>query len=163
MISDFRLSDTDLYFAGLAGVMRRISAMRKKRPEPYGKPSTDLWGTDIESCAAEMLVSMAIDRAWIPYRSTPGQIKSDVGTIFQVRSTDREDGCLLLHERDRDHHVFVLVVGSGCNKRIAGCILGSKGKQERFWNKKAPRPCYYVPQHELEQMETVMASIEGVA
>jgi len=148
----YQLTKADLYLAGHAGVMRRISAISKSRPEPYGRPQSDLWGLDIESCAAELLVSRALNQSWTPYAASPGEIVSDVGRSVQVRQTPRPDGCLILHDRDSDDHAFVLVVGTSINQRIAGWIRCSDGKQPRFWREDTGRPAYFVPQLHLKPL-----------
>lgn len=147
-----QLTTSDLYFAAQAGIMRRISAIRANRPEPYGALAEDLWGNDIESCAAEMLVARAFGVNWIPYANNPQSITADVGDNIQVRSTRRDNGCLLLHKEDKDDHIYVLVTGSGIQKRIRGCILGSDGKRSEYWRESTGRPCYFVPQSKLSDI-----------
>jgi hypothetical protein len=148
----YQLTCADLYLAGHAGVMRRISAISKKRLEPYGKPQLDLWGLDIESCAAELLVSRALNQSWTPYASSPDEIISDVGRSVQVRQTSRLNGCLILHDKDNDDHAFVLVVGTSNNQRICGWIRGIAGKQKLFWRTDTGRPAYFVPQSILKPL-----------
>lgn len=147
------LTTSDLYFAAQAGIMRRISAIKKDRCEPFGSPKSDLWGVDIESCIAEYLVAKAFNLPWIPYRENPKEIKADVGENIQVRSTHLENGSLILHKEDDNDHIFVLVIGVGINKRIAGWIKGEDGKNKNFWQTKTGRPCYFVPQSHLHSIE----------
>lgn len=152
----YQLTKADLYLAGHAGVMRRISAISKRRPEPYGKPESDLWGVDIESCAAELLVSRALNQSWTPYAASPNQIVSDVGRSVQVRQTARHDGCLILHDKDQDEHAFVLVVGTSISQRICGWIRGAAGKQQLFWRTDTGRPAYFVPQSNLKPLSELL-------
>lgn len=147
------LTTSDLYFAAQAGIMRRISAIKKQRNEPFGTPSTDLWDVDIESCIAEYLVAKAFNMAWIPYRENPIEIQADVGANIQIRSTKLQYGNLILHEEDKDDHFFVLVIGTGLDKRIVGWITGEDGKQQMYWQTKTGRPCYFVPQSRLHSIE----------
>lgn len=147
------LTTSDLYLAAQAGIMRRISAIKRKRCEPFGTPKSDLWGIDIESCIAEYLVARAFNLAWIPYRQNPKEIEADVGTNVQVRSTSLENGSLILHKEDKDTDIFVLVIGQSLDKRIAGWIEGRNGKTESFWQTKTGRPCYFVPQSHLRSIE----------
>ena len=147
------LTTSHLYFAAQAGIMRRISAIKKIRSEPFGTPKDDLWGIDIESCIAEYLVAKTFDSAWIPYRDNPKEIEADVGENIQVRSTNLQHGSLILHKEDKDDHVFVLVIGQNLNKRIAGWVRGIDGKIESFWQVKTGRPCYFVPQSCLHPVE----------
>ena len=148
--TEIKLTTADLYLAAQAGIMRRISAIKNKRQERYGTPAEDLWGNDIESCIAEMLVARAFNVNWTPYADDPRTIKADVGENIQVRSTRRNDGCLLLHPHDKDDQLFVLVTGSGVNKTIKGCIKGADAKKPKYWRESTGRPCYFVPQSALK-------------
>ena len=147
------LTTSDLYFAAQAGIMRRISAIKKQRIEPFGTPSTDLWGIDIEACIAEYLVAKTLNMAWIPYRENPLEIQADVGTNIQIRSTKLQHGSLILHEEDKNDHFFFLVIGTGLDKCIAGWITGEDGKLRKYWQTKTGRPCYFVPQSHLHSIE----------
>lgn len=154
-----QLTRADLYLAGHAGVMRRLSAMSKQRPEPFGTPSSDLWGVDIESCAAELLVSRSLNQSWTPYALNPVEIISDVGTLVQVRHTPRANGCLILHDKDSDDHAFVLVVGLGTSQRIVGWLWGRDGKQLCHWRTSTGRPAYFVPQEALSPITGLQACL----
>ena len=154
-----QLTKADLYLAGHAGVMRRLSAMSKQRPEPFGTPLADLWGVDMESCAAELLVSRALNQSWTPYAASPAEILSDVGRAVQVRHTPRGNGCLILHNKDQDDHAFVLVVGSGTGQRIVGWLWGRDGKHPSYWRTSTGRPAYFVPQEALSLITGLQACL----
>lgn len=149
-------------FASQAGCMRRISAMRRSRFEPYGTPDGDLWGTDIESCGAEFAVSKAIGLHWdaVPPPESLSSLRGDVQNI-EVRSTKHKDGHLIVHDRDKDDRPFVLVRGTMPDYEIAGWIYARDAKQQRF-----ARPirngnyAYFVPCVELHDISEVPITLE---
>jgi hypothetical protein len=62
-----------MFSAACHGIMRRLSAIKRKRPAPYGDPNLNLWGMDIESCAAEMLVAKWLGKYWNRIAEKPGR------------------------------------------------------------------------------------------
>ena len=147
--TEVKLTIEDLFTAAHAGVLRRLSAIANNRKHIFGDGPEDLWGNDIESCIAEMLVSRSFNVSWRPYAADPNVIKADVGDNIQVRSTKRKDGCLIMHKKDKDDQYFVLVTGSGLNMKIKGWIKCADGKKQKFWRDNVPNPAYFVPQSEL--------------
>lgn len=135
-------------FAAQAGVMRRISAMSRSRPEPYQTPKTDLWGNDIESCGAEAAVAKAIGRYWLAVLQNPQDANGDVSGI-EVRSTARPNGRLIVHDEDKDDSPFVLVRGLFPSYDVVGWILGKDAKQEKYLFNGDGRPAYFVPDVDL--------------
>lgn len=143
------LSWPEVAQAATVGVWRRIHAYRRARSQPYGNPTHDLWGLDIESACAELAVAKALGRYWAgSFVGDPSSLNGDVGDELQVRSTWRTNGCLLVHPADRDSDIFVLVVGTAPTYRLAGWTLGETAKKPQFW-RDAERPCFFVPQSSL--------------
>lgn len=145
-----QLTHQDLYIPAQAGILRRISAIAKKRPEPNGSPTSDLWGIDIESCIAEYLVSQVLDLSWKPFISNPGELIADVGKRIQVRHTATPNGHLLMHKKDPSDQNYVLVTGSMINQKIAGWIPATEGKLEKYWNTNCRTHCFWIPQSALQ-------------
>jgi hypothetical protein len=133
------------------GSTRKLRAMAKRVPEPYGEPTGDRWSIDIESCAAEFIVAKHMGMFWPPYSDHPGELPGDVGTL-QIRSTPRKDGRLIVHERDKDEAIFVLVRGQIPEFEIAGWIRGADCKQPRYMFEGDGRPAYFVAAEELRPM-----------
>lgn len=149
----FRVELSELAFkqAEFAGKLRRASAIEKGRPEPHGTPTANLLENDINSCCAEMAVAKFYNLHWEAVVDNPSRdLVGDVGGVLEVRSTPLENGRLLLHESDGDDFPFVLAIGQRRNWRLAGWILGGDGKTKKYWNSKMPRPCFAVPQRDLE-------------
>lgn len=144
------LSWIEVCQAALAGVLRRMVALKKETPPRYGfdgKP----WDTDIESCCAELLVAKTTGKYWIgalPHKDSG----TDVGD-YGVRSTVRDDGCLILHHGDADDQVFILVAGRVPRHKIVGAIRAGAGKREEFWKDDVREPAFFVPQSALDADE----------
>lgn len=154
-----KLTWHELSLAAAAGVRRNLEARRLGRPDTYGKDVSQMeggWGVHIEGAAAEMAVAKATGSYWDPVWSEIDRSRGDVGR-YQVRSTMRENGCLILHPQDRDEDTFVLVTGIAPEFVIRGCILARDGKDERHWRTDTGRPAFFVPQAALfpiSQLET---------
>jgi hypothetical protein len=142
-------------FAAQAGVMRRISAISRKRSEPYLTPKGDLWGIDIESAGAEAAVAKALGKYWLAVLQNPQDANGDVSGV-EVRSTTRPDGRLIVHDRDKDDSVFVLVRGSFPIYDVVGWIYGRDGKKDEYLFCATGRlPAYYVPEADLLQIDDI--------
>lgn len=149
---EVRLSWAELTIAGQIGAMRHVSALKEARPSAYGYSEDDSWTTHIEGAAAEMAVAKALDRYWPPLingslSASPG----DIGNGIQVRSTGRKDGCLIVHPKDNNAHVFYLVIShTPPVYRIVGSMIALAAKHDDFWRTNGVRhPAFFVPQDEL--------------
>jgi hypothetical protein len=117
---------------------------------------------DTQGCLAELLTAtgLGVEDAWVDYTEDFQSLSGDVAPGVQVRSTHYIDtGRLILHDRDDDDSIFVLV---GIPKRtrarpypdsavIIGWILGWDGKRDRFFKEVNGngRPAYFVPRERL--------------
>lgn len=146
----------ELFMGAQAGMLRRLSALRRQRQERRGTPKLDLWGTDIEAALAELAVARLYNLYWERLADTPSELEGDVGRL-QVRSTWRENGRLIIHREDKDDAAFVLVTGRAPTYTIRGWILGAKAKQEHWWNEGDGRPAFFVPQGALSLTTPPMA------
>jgi hypothetical protein len=101
-----------LMAAAVEGARRQVNALRYEKRHQYGlhpRPE-DLWALDIDSCCGEAAVAQALG---VPYAPEPGQ-DDETGDVAgrQVRSTPvGTNPHLILHPRDFEGHVFVLVAG----------------------------------------------------
>lgn len=134
--------------AAHVGVLRQVFALRHDKQDRYG--CADSWTSHINGACGELAAAKALGLFW---SGAIGDLRArDVGP-YQIRATERLDGCLILHPDDDDNHPFVLVVGSGQHYRLAGWILAREGKQDCWW--RGPRPAWFVPQSELQPMATL--------
>lgn len=143
----------EAFRAAEAGVMRHIEALKRKRPQTYGSVNKP-WDIDIESAAAEMAVAKGLGVYWTAVAGRPENLPGDCGQ-YQVRSTTRENGCLILHDRDADDDVFVLVTGQVPMFTLRGWIRGAEGKNPLYLSPGDGRPAYFVPQHALMTLESL--------
>lgn len=147
-----KLNWSEVILAGNVGLMRRISALKKTRDEPYGKPDLEPWGLDVDGAAAEMAVAKFADVFW---SGSIGRLDIDAGP-YQVRQTTLDYGCLILHDKDADSKPFVLVTGAAPVMNLRGWIWARDGKNSLYWEpEKGRTPCYFVPQHALRPMDTL--------
>ena len=152
------LTWSEQLFAAQAGVMRRISAIHKKRDEPYKTPTGDLWGIDVESSGAEAAVAKALRRYWQPL-STIAETDGDVSGV-EVRSTTRKDGHLIVHDRDKDHAPFVLVRGVFPVYDLVGWMYGRDAKQDQYKTTQVRFGyAYFVPDRDLRPLEELLVQI----
>jgi hypothetical protein len=141
------LSNVEMLNAATVGVTRRLAAVKHQRNHNNGAPTIDMWGMDIEGAGAELVVAKWLGRYWNALASDPTTLEGDVGR-YQVRHTKRTDGCLILHEKDNNDAVFILVVGQYPTYEVRGWISGREGKQIKHW-RAVERPAYFVPQSAL--------------
>ena len=144
------LSPAELRYAALAGVDRRLSAMQNARRDRYGEPAHNLWGEDIEACAGELAVAKLVGAYWIPVARSP--TPGDVGS-WEVRTTWRPDGSLIVHEGDADEAVFVLATGTSPTFDVTFWAYGREAKRSEFWRENVPRPAFFMPQDEMRMLD----------
>jgi hypothetical protein len=151
-----RLTEDELMAIAAAGVVRRVRAISRGRPQAFGCRVTEaLWERDIIGTIGEYAVSRVVG---LPWRSC-----SDVDTLHgdldaeearvQVRSTGYADGHLIVEDSDHDADVFALAVVQWNEVRVPGWIVGADAKSATF-RKDTPRGAkFYVPQHRLRPVE----------
>ena len=147
---DVTLTWHEAQTAAVTGITRRIRAKARARTEVYGSPKTDPWAIDIEAACAERAAAKATGCYW--NQEVDPDYPGDVG-VWQVRHTPRADGCLILHERDSDESVFILVTGTMPTYRVCGWITAHEGKQPAHWREDTGRPAFFIPQAALRPME----------
>lgn len=149
-----RLSTEEVAFVALAGALRRALALGRGLTDRYGQVDTDAWSQDIEGVAAELAVAKVLRRYYIPALHVQRHGDADVGP-YQVRSTQHENGCLLIKDGDRDDEAFVLVIGSVPDLRVAGWLWAGAGKRPEWRRNVRGREAFFVPQPELKPMPDV--------
>lgn len=104
---------------------------------------------EIVGACGEMVFAKATGRYWSHSVNTFHHV-ADVGLRFEVRASDREDGCLIVRDNDADDRIYVAVFGEPPNLIIAGCILGRDAKRaEWVRDPHGHRPAWFVPQRYL--------------
>ena len=150
------LTPAQVLQAAQAGIMRQTYAIRQKLKPAYGASTKNDWQLHVEGCLGEMVVAQYLNRFW---DGTVGITQhGDVGRI-EVRTSSRDNGDLIMHDRDPDDNVFILVTGRNGRYKIRGWTEGRDGKKKEFWSDPAGgRPAYFVPQDELIEIEKLYKS-----
>ncbi len=79
----------------------------------------------------------------------------DVFRDVEVRSTDRDDGCLVIRDNDVLERRFILAIVNGSDVVLAGWIYGTEGaKSEYLRNPNNHVPAWFIPINKLRPMET---------
>lgn len=146
------LNEYEWQYVGIVFTARQFWADAEGRDgDRDGRPANSPWLRHFLGAASELAAAKALNRYYNPGdRNNPFAAKSDVGECIQVRSTFHADGHLIVHDRDRDDHFFVLVTVDERTAEfdVVGWIMGMDAKQERFLRLRR-RPEYWVPQSEL--------------
>lgn len=112
------LSLQEVHLAAQHGMMRRLSALKKARPDKYTNGDLTAWQGDIDGAIAELAVSKAFGTYW----SGSVAIRAvDAGSV-EVRATRYESGHLIVQRGDADDAVFVLAIVGDTRVRLAGYI-----------------------------------------
>jgi hypothetical protein len=148
VIGDVRLTWRELSIAAGAGVTRRIRSLADGRTERFDPRYGDSWGREINGAAAELALAKLRGVYWGGHVDTFRA--PDVGGRWQVRQTDRPDGCLIAHPEDVDDDVLVLVTGRDAAFNVRGYLRTRDAKQQRWWRTDVPHPAFFIPQSELE-------------
>jgi hypothetical protein len=143
------LTMDDLRAAKAAGAERRRQDRAANLRESNGAPPEGGAKRDEVGAIGEMAVCRALGLPWNGVGTMKGV---DVGLDIEVKSTDRDRGCLIIKPDQR----FVLVTVAGGECRLRGWVYGREGMQDRFWAEKVEgRPAWFVPQSALHPMSTL--------
>lgn len=79
----------------------------------------------------------------------------DVFRDVEVRSTDRDDGCLVIRDNDVLERRFILAILNDSDVVLAGWIYGTEGaKSEYLGNPNNNTSAWFIPINKLRPMET---------
>lgn len=147
---EVRLTEDECALADFVGARRQLAAESRGLRDAYGLDPAVARERHVEGCRAEIAFAKAANVYW----TSPGAQadKGDVGR-YEVRSTDRAGGSLILHPKDPDR-VFVLVVAkTPVLFDVVGWIYASAGKAKRFWRDDVRHPAFFVPPRMLAPLE----------
>jgi hypothetical protein len=112
-----------------------------------------------DGAIAEYAVAEWLGEKWVEFAPHYKNLVADVGTWYQVRSTRYREGNLLIHPRDPNDQVFILVrLHRLPAVELVGWIWGRAGKKAKYWEdgRKFPafqgRACYRIPAADLREM-----------
>jgi len=146
------LSDADMLNAVIVGARRRIKAYKLGRPAYHvkadpGKPPP-YWQIDLTGAIGELAVAKYLNLYWdMSIVEDVKQVEGDVGR-YQVRSTERPDGGLII--RDPDKQVpFILAIVTDNVVRLPGWLWRSDAPYVGREFPSASAMAWLVPQREL--------------
>lgn len=147
------LTHIELLVAAQVGAIRRVASIKRDLLNQKQSKKSQ-WEIDVDGAAAEMAVAKYLGVYWVP---TVNAGKAADVNGFQVRSTTRENGSLIIRENDVKNEKYILVISQAQTFTVVGWIWCHDGKQERFWKLKDENglPAWWVPQSELQPMETI--------
>lgn len=152
------LTPTNVALAARVGVLRfKMSGNAGLNPHQSQEGRSDehrIWHETL-GCMAEAAVAQHLGIAY------PGSVNTfhsvpDVGP-FEVRATNRANGCLIVRDNDPPERPYVLVVGDGYRPvvELRGWLYGHEARDRRWLrNPHGRRPCWMVPQRFLRQVPT---------
>lgn len=148
-----RLTASEMMLAAQAGIMRTVENVINGAKSAHGADADGIdWTISIEGCIAEWVASRIIDSHWYGKGQMRGE---DVGG-YQVRSTAYENGCLILHEEDKDDAPYILLIGKAqVWKGAMGWMYGRDGKDKKYWRSDVRKPAFFVPVKALQPMDTL--------
>lgn len=112
---------------------------------------TRLWEEIVGACG-EIGLGKAAGQWFIPSVNTFHRVPDCLADV-EVRSTDREDGSLIVRSNDADDRRYVLAVVSGTSVSLRGWTVGSEAKHSQYErDPNGNRPAWFVPQRDLRSM-----------
>ena len=158
-----KLTSNDLKLARDVGTKRH----RSHDGHPDGKVLSDGLAIHIKGAEAELATAKGFNlpwdgkffdlEKWEDWRENGHDVCG-----LEVRSTPHKNGCLLIHDSDKDNSPYVLVLTHERPKFIlAGWCFGREGKCQELWRDVGyGRPCYFIPQDMLRSIAELKEHIK---
>jgi hypothetical protein len=162
-MSQIALTRGELYIGAAVGVMRRLAAMKRERPEPkrgwWGEDEgVPHWQIDIEGACAELAAAKALGVYWKnPLIDHVGG--SDDLEGLGIRSTRHPQGGLTIYTSDPDDRPFVLVRGKAGQYDLVGWAYGRDGKRQDYWRPDFRQPAYVIPGDQLQPLASLCVTV----
>jgi len=139
----------ELYAGALAGCLRQIENLSVDGAKPTrGLDTNELdWQMHVEGALKEL----AAAKHFGLYFGGKGQRGDKDFKEFEVRSTDKPHGRLLVRKTDSPDSFYILVTGLNGNYTVHGGMYGHEAMVDEYWDKKMKRPCWAVPQRDLRE------------
>lgn len=157
-----KLTRAEAFYAGFGGFMRNFTALFDGRSLEEGRK--DL-GTDAHAIGTivEYAVAKEFDLFWSPKIHQLDTLTGDLKNL-QCKGVWRPGLSLIVRAHDSPDFDYVLGEVSfnkdGVDVKLCGWIAGAQAKQQKYWREKDPargihQAAYFVPQDELQPMETI--------
>ena len=139
------LAKYEILMAAEVGMRRKIISLDS--PDTLKETNDNLrWQIDIEGACAELAVAKHLNLYWDGSVNTFK--KPDVGE-YQVRHTTRNNGRLIVRQKDADNEVYILVTGLAPVFNVVGWMVGGEAKADKY---KMDDYSWFVPQSELKSI-----------
>ena len=151
------LTSHEMYLAANTGIIRQITNLKNGLKDRYGAETQKGWDIHIEGCGGELAVAKHFNLFWT---GNIGNLSlADVGNI-QVRTTSWDTGRLIIHPKDKDDDIFILVTGAMPTYTIQGYMTAKEAKQDQWWEdpRRQNRWAYFIPQKSLHQISEINLS-----
>jgi hypothetical protein len=151
--STVTLTPIEHALAVYGGTLRQSQNIRAGLHNAHGLKGAG-WSEQITGACAEYAVAKCLDLFWSP--GTRGA--HDVGA-YEVRFNASRPPVLILHPKDDDQAVFILVCGGPYEYTLAGWCYGWAGKAQRYWDDPTSqnRPAFFIPVRDLSPMSDLPA------
>tara|TARA_R110002153_G_scaffold57940_2_gene159169 strand:- start:1149 stop:1670 length:522 start_codon:yes stop_codon:yes gene_type:complete len=153
------LTPAEMLIAGQLGLMRMVQNLRDNRKGKYGAPTdSQAWAINILGAMGEACVAKWGGLWW---SGSLGDYKADDAGKLQVRTVDKENKRLILHDDDKDDRPYILVYAKPPSFIIKGWIMGADGKDKAYWAdpQRTNRHAYFVPNDKLININELELSI----
>lgn len=155
MIPEVTLTAAECLQAAMVGVTRQITNLRDGRQDAYGAQKDLGWQLHLEGACGEMAFAKY---AGIYWSGALGNLSADDVGEFQIRTATRPTDSLILHPKDPDDRIFVLLIGTAPTYQLRGWIHARDGKNTRYWRDPlGNRAAFFVPQSALKPMRQLFS------
>jgi hypothetical protein len=156
-VVQIRLTDNEINYAYAVAQLRLDWADQAGAKHNYGIKPPDALKAHKIGCIGEMALAKHLRIAW--GHTYYDKQANDVGG-YEVRSTLRDNGCLLTHESDKPA-IYVLATLDPVER-----VINLRGWQTLYetwhptrWAANMPAPCFMTPQTLLHPMATLPPAI----
>lgn len=145
------LSPNMIRWGATVGLLRHAQNIEFNR-DPGSRPVELGWQNHIEGALGEIAFAKWANL----FPSGAFTLNAvDVGR-FEVRTRSRQGYDLIVHPKDKDDAIFILVVGIDGTYELQGWIRGADAKQQRHWNEPVKgRAAFFVRREFLNPMDTL--------
>jgi hypothetical protein len=150
-MTEVPLSPGDILLAGMVGMMRTTSAIKKGMEREPGRK--DLFERHIVGAIAEFAAARALNLNWHPIYGASDTDRGDLGP-YHIKSITNPRHSLIVRRQDPAEFTYILVLVTFHHATLIGSIPGAEARQEQFWRDENPKAgihqaAFFVPQSAL--------------
>ena len=162
---DIKLTLADELLAARVGLERTEYSKRNGHIHSFKVSTAGNYFKDIMAASGAVAGEIAVAKSlgikdFIPTANT-FKSAADIGENIEVKWTAWHGGHLVIHPKDRDSDVAILVVGESPNLRVVGWLPIIQAKRPKY--KHTKDDAWWVSQINLHPIEDLVRSIYGNA